>query len=545
MLERLMKYMLGIEGTLCKHERENKLATDLEMLRMFFRNMVPLRLLYTTISTLVFGTVLFIKEIPLRIEPYFNKTWTIQPTAISWSDYVYRIPISWSYYIHRAQSNVRAKNYKGHFGGTKRPCTPSVEDSKRALVRLMLASPVVWKIEPVEDTKRATIVMHVNSHLDKTLPQWRYTTKSILFSIEPQDDPCSVSNWDVTVESSDDTLSLEEQMADAVGSILFKIPAGWHSWVHFPYSDFAAAWVNKHETQHNVRGPLYRIMHQHTLVTKYTTTSVKVSIDSLHSVADFSDTTTKFSDDTRNQSSVSAAFPGTANSVMSLIMSDVEENQQWLVHPVLQYMDNHPSAWLHRHPILRIYHRAFHVQRRFVDTIKDEIYPEAVAFAQFIFENTGGQLDHRTDPLGLIVRVLFSAGFVHAVDHNLTAVSGLDLLPVFNPVMRASINKEYYNNASPAERELIDNNVEFNQAVRYPNFLRTFVDYMVTSKQPTMDNIQYNTGSCVIHDATQVYMMELQKQIDGINHIYVKMGLDRHLTHGSLLTSQLPIAINH
>lgn len=536
MFTTLLSYILGVDGTICKHAET---CTGLEVIRMFFRNGNPIRLLYTTISTLVFGTVLFIKEVPLRIEPYLNLTWTIKPTAISWSDYAYRIPISWSYYMHHAQSNIHAKNYKSR---PNRTSTPSCADSKRALVRLMLASPAGWQIVPTEDMERIKLVIHVNTHLEKTLPQWRYTTISVMFSILSIDDPYSVANWDVTVVSSDDKLSLEEQMADAVGSFLFKTASCWHSWVHFPYSDLASAWV---ETHNLPGGPLFRIMHQHTLTTKYNTTAVKVRLDATHSVADFTDTSDAFSSDDLNKSSVSTPFPVPGNSSLSLIMGNVAENQQWLVHPLIHYMNEHPSTWLHNHPTLRIYFQAFHVQRRFVHTIKDEIYPEAVAFAQFIFENTSGQLDHRTDPLGLVVRVLFSASFVHAIDHNLLTVLGLDLLPTFNPVMRASINKAYYNSASTEERELIDNNVEFNQKVRYPNFLRTFADYTVTKNQPTMTNIQYGIDNRVINDATKVFMTGLHERIDEINLMYVKMGLDVHLRDKSLLASKLPVTINH
>ena len=134
---------------------------------------------------------------------------------------------------------------------------------------------------------------------------------------------------------------------------------------------------------------------------------------------------------------------------------------------------------------------------------------------------------------------------MHAIDHNLTAVSGLDLLPTYNPVMRANINKEYYKNALPEERELIDNNVDFNQHVRYPNFIRTFVDCTVNDKQPTMDNIQYGLKCPLIRKATYVYMIGLQEQVDEVNRMYVKMGLDVYVKGGKLLTSKLPITINH
>jgi hypothetical protein len=537
-INRIVSTVLRIDGVpLCKHKMVPV------SFGVFFTDIRPLMFLYTTLSTWIFGTVLFIREIPCTIEPFYNLTWTLRQDGRSWRDYIYRIPIAWTYLYHLAISDRISDLYKSHNPSVVKT-TPSVDASHRALVRLMLGSPAVWRVVPKPGGADGPVQLRiaVNTHTVQTLPQFTYCTKTIDFVLIHPDAVLNPSSWEVHVESSDSSIPHRDQMADAVASILFRIPIGWHSWIHFPYADFSSGWVLKCQEEGKIHGPLYKIMRQHTLTTKWNTTSAKVSSESTHSSADFMETSTGPND---RKSSSSAAFAVTKDTAMGIIMQDVHDNQDWLVHPLFQHMINTPSSWLHQHPTLKAYFHAYTVQKQFVETIWSEVQQEAVTFATYIYFNSGGRLDHRDHCLDLLVRVLLSAGFLHAIDHNLMSVSSLDLLPDFNPVMRANINQTYYNTASFREHEMIDRNVDFNQKVRFPNFVRTFGDHVHNAWEPTMDKIDYGSDNDLIVSATKAYINGLQECIDSLNIMYKAMGLDKHLSAGQLLASKLPISINH
>ena len=536
----MINRMFSVDGPLCRHKQET--SVDTRLVWDFLTRSTSIQFLFTVASTWFWGTVLFVREIPLTMEPFYGQTWALRQDGLDWIDYIYRIPASWSYIYNFAVAEQFGARYHKMNSSLSQP-TPPIEESHSALVRLMLASPMVWRIQPIEsEDVPVRLRILVNTHEVPTLPAFKYSTKTLDFRLTDPSELYKPSSWTIEVESSDTSLTRQEQLADAVGSILFKLPIGWHSWVHFPYGDFSSGWVLKCQIEGRTDGPLFRIMRQHTMSTKWNTTGVHTSSISAHTSADFVDTTTNHQD---RKSSVMSAFPTTQDSFLGTIMGDVHANQKWLVHPLFQYMMDTPSSWLHTHPILKVYFRAYTIQRQFVDTIHEEIQCEAIDFARYVYTNSGCQLDHRDNSLALVVRVLLSAGFIHAIDHNLTAVSSLDVLDTFNPVMRASINKAYYDDASETEKRTIDANVDFNQKVRFPNFVRTFVDHTHHAQEPTMTSVDYGTNNEVVFGATTAYKVGLQECVDELNSVYIVMGLDRHLTDDRLLASKLPISINH
>ena len=397
---------------------------------------------------------------------------------------------------------------------------------------MFLFSPMVWKID-LESSKLGIWRLNINTNKHLVHDWVYYNTKEIILRKKGDGAFTNLSSWNVQVIPSDGSTDSRKNKAIALSSMLWMIPGSDHSWVHFPYSDFACYWLEQNVQKQKTKSLLHEILRVHTLQTKWNTTLVKVLKHSTHSANNMTDVSDDVMSD--NLSSDSSAFPVPQHSTLSIIFEEVRLHHHNPIHPLIHEMSQNTRSILHSHPIMKLHYRAYIATWNFVTSIEKYVNRDLDSFVEMIYRKTSGRenIDMRYQKLELFTRILWSAAWVHTIDHNCFTLSYLPNEFNISPIMIENLKK---GNAHRSKDAI------FNTIVRFPNFMRTFADYNINSTSPTVISFEYN-GNIVKQQNN--YKKQLQNCLIDYNILVDKLGLTKYLTFGKFRAEDFPVTINH
>nr|QFG73940.1 MAG: hypothetical protein [Megaviridae environmental sample] len=459
---------------------------------------------------------LFYKQDKLYITPLYQRTFGLESNKIHWVDYEKRISGSKNYMSLFLESDYLLRK-------NQTIITPSIANLEQSLIDIVLTSPLFWQFDPTKEN-----IYNVKIDMEK----FSYFTWAHYDCQEIECTPADMNElsrnpnkWMISIKTERFSTTTNQNPTDehlynlqqAISTIAWLIPGGWHSWVHFPYADFSSAWVCHQQDNNNTDGVFYKIMYQHTINTKFNTIAVKSGNSSTH---------TDFDAKSRTSPSTSA-FPVQSRELLNIIMDYSADFQNTLKHPIL-------SSSV-KSPFIDIYRKAWMAFQVFIDSIWDKIEEQAMDFIEYIHMNSKGKLDFRTNAKEFIIRVLASAGAFHAFDHLSMSVSFCKN-PVARSMYEANISPEY------PDQEWAKEQIHHN-AKRYKNFIMTFVVYSPTGDTVNYKNLDYMCKD--IQTQQDTLKTTMTNIIKDLNNFYINMGFSDILTDGEILVENISASIDH
>ena len=448
----------------------------------------------------------------LHIVPLAQKTYGLESNKFHLSDYKYRLQTSKNYMLHFLESQYLL-NKKNNIE------TQNIIKLKKALINLFLCSPAFWQFD---SQNKDSYVINIDWDNIKYFAWLNYDclkieVKNVNVTKEINYEP---ENWEIKITTKKNGQTDDNNLYNlhqAISCMAWLIPGGWHSWVHFPFTDFICAWVTNKQDCNEIDSIFYKILWTHSRNSKYNTIAVKSRSHSSNSDFEL----------TSSESSHSSSFPNNMREFLNVISDNVALYQNLGKHPLLSSKLNHP--------ILEFYKKSWDIYQNFVESIWVNIEMDVKDFINFVKIYSNGELNFEENSTAFITRILWATGFCHGMDHNIMALSAVSN-DIIQPIYKSNINDNW------PDKEWAEKMVEHN-IQRYKNFVRVFVDYSPTLDTVNYQNMDYNINQIKKNEIE--LKKEMIKILEEIQQYFKKYNFNNYYTKKSFNVEQFSISIDH
>ena len=458
-----------------------------------------------------------LKSDKLYIVPLCQKTFGLEINKFHLSDYKYRLQTSKNYLTQFLESKYSLNN-------SNNINQNNITELKNGIVSLFLCSPAFWQFDL---TNQDEFVINLNWNDIKYYAWLNYDCKKISVKKKEKNGPITYNSDDYTIKIITDKEGENDSLYNlhqAISAMSWLIPGAWHSWVHFPFTDFTSAWVADKQDNDNIDGVLFKILRIHTRNTKYNTVLVKSRPQSSNSEFEINN----------SNSSASSAFPTNSREFLNIVSDNVYIYQNQGKHPILSYTNEHP--------ILNFYKEAWNVYEIFVEQIWDLIEAEVNDLIQYIKIYSNQEINFDENKKQFLVRILWAAGFCHSMDHNILALTNLRN-EILQPIYESNINenwKNFNNENEEKAKKMIQDNIQ-----RFKNFNRVFVDYSPTKNTVTYNNLDYEIDNIIVKDAEYNLKNNMKIILENAKIYFEVNDFNKYFTKGYFSVDEFSISIDH
>lgn len=510
------------------------------------------KLVLLHLQMMIFKKIKFPSSDALHIVPILGNSWSVNTNKVHFTDFEYSIEMLTNYKTNMVEASLYLeKSAENDFRETRviMESQERISSLKNCAVDYLLNNTTSWYMKPsYEDGKTVWDLSIDEESKNITFPWITYDTREVRLI---QKDTISKyytdpNNWYIRVvctrgEYDERTDSFDETavycLENVVTLICQKLPSTFHSWIHFPYSDMASVWIAQKQDESDdftkIDNPFYKMLRYHTLATKWNCINVKSRGTATHNEFDAFDSDTPATGHTANSSTQ-----------MASIFESVSKNQFWTIHPFLVQMLEDPRSEYFNLPLLAINFKAWTYCSEFVENSWDELREGAEEFIKWMNRNTSdnANLNFLDDQKNIIVRILWSVGFAHAIDHNAVSIMALKY--------EKCASMSSYNNISSRWVDRDDKRYEWcvRQVLlnfaRYRNFGKIFQDMVLFKKMTSWENLDYD---CIeLEHNMKILKQKIKHLINvDIKDFHVNSGFNRYLTFGTLRPSEVSASINH